>query len=203
VPDWTSWYSSAILGPHAPCFPATAVDPPVFDDDGVLELATNGSAGTLDLTPTTSYTWQTVYGELSWNAATCELTVKGVIYFDGSAVVSNGAVDEYNGGGDCDFDAGTDWNPNTEMLIVAAHGKHASGDSVALENNTRWEGGIYAQDNLALVNDAKVEGPDDPRRLHGHEQRLRGAVPGDRHGAARRPGEPERLRRRADARDIG
>lgn len=184
TPDWTGWYSAATVGPDAPCLSATALNPPTFDNDGVLDLTTNGSAGTLDLTPTWSYTCQTAYGELSWNAATRVLTVKGVIYFDGNAVVSNGLVNEYDGqatlyltgtftmvnnsmmcgkrnaaGTDCDFDGATGWDPNTEMLIVVAHGKDAYSNSVVLNNNTRWEGGIYSQNNLDLVNNAKVEGP--------------------------------------------
>ena len=187
VPDWTSWYGSATLGPNAPCFTAGALRPPTFDNDGVLDLSTNGSAGTLDLTPPTgSYTCKSAYGELSWDASTRVLTVKGVIYFDGSAVVSNGLVNEYNGQAtlyltgtftminnsmmcgkrnaaltDCDFSSATGWNPNTEMLIVVAHGKDASvpPNSVILNNNTKWEGGVYSQNGLQLVNNAVVEGP--------------------------------------------
>ena len=36
-------------------------------------------------------------GELSWNATTKTLTVKGTIFIDGSAKVANGAFNTYNG----------------------------------------------------------------------------------------------------------
>jgi hypothetical protein len=107
------------------------------------------------------------------------LTVSGVMYIDGSAAVTNGAVNEYNGMGtiylsgyltvngmmcgkrnagnsDCDF---TNWNPNTEMLIIGAHGQDASGRSVFLNNSAKWEGGIYGTGIDYLSNNAVIEGP--------------------------------------------
>src|SRR5919109_5225575 len=86
-------------------------------------------------------------GELTWNAATKTLTVKGTIYIDGSASVPNGALNMYNGqstlyltgvfvidnntklcggvsGSNCDF---ASWDPNKELLTVVADGSGPSG----------------------------------------------------------------------------
>jgi len=181
IPDWTTYYESGSPGPYHPCDAASAVNAPVFDPDHVQDLATNGNAGTLDLTPSTSYTCKTTGGELSWNASTKVLTVKGVIYFDGNVAVTNGAVDDYNGqatiyatgtftingkmcgerkadGSDCEF-ASSGWNPNEEMLIVVAHGDDGSGNSVIFVNNAKWQGGVYCENTLDFVNNAVVEGP--------------------------------------------
>lgn len=139
---------------------------------------------TIDLTPSFSYTCKGADAELSWDASTKVLTVSGVIYFDGNVTVANGAVNEYQGqatiyatgtftmsndsmmcglrtadGTDCDFAAATGWDPNTNMLIVVAHGNDGSGNSVVLYNNAKWEGGLYAYNNMDLVNNAVVEGP--------------------------------------------
>ena len=101
------------------------------------------------------------------------------MYIDGSAAVTNGAVNEYNGQAtlymsgsfsvngmmcgkrnaglsDCDF---TNWNPNTEMLIVGAHGQDASGNSIFLNNSSKWEGGVYGVNQDYLSNNAVIEGP--------------------------------------------
>jgi len=181
LPDYASYYSTASPGPSHPCDAATALNPPTWDNDGTLNLATNGSAGTLNLTPTQSYTCKTSSGELSWNATTKVLTISGVIYFDGNVSVTNGAINEYNGQAtlyatgvfslngkmcgkrnaaktDCDF-AASGWNPNTEMLIVVAHGNDGLGNSVTFFNNARWQGGIYCQNTLNFNNNAVVEGP--------------------------------------------
>ena len=51
------------------------------------------------------------------------------------------------------------WNPNTEMWIIAAHGDDGSGNSVTFPNNATWEGGVYANKVIDLANNANVEGP--------------------------------------------
>lgn len=187
VVDWAYWYAHASPGPKNPCA-AGAVRPPAFEST-ILPYSTqqdisgvypNGSVTTaFDLTPSSDYSCSTTGGSISWSAATKTLTVSGAIYIDGSAAVTNGAVNEYNGMAtlylsgalsvngkmcgkrnagltDCDF---TGWNPNTEMLIVAAHGTDASGNSVLLNNSAKWEGGIYGTGIDALSNNAVVEGP--------------------------------------------
>ena len=187
VVDWAYWYQHASPGPKNPCA-AGAVHPPSFESaiapystqQDLSGVYSNGSVTTaFDLTPSTDYSCSTTTGSISWSAATKTLTINGAIYIDGSAAVTNGAVNEYNGMAtlylsgslsvngkmcgkrnagltDCDF---TGWNPNTEMLIVAAHGSDASGNSVLLQNGAKWEGGIYGTKTDALSNNAVVEGP--------------------------------------------
>jgi Tfp pilus assembly protein PilX len=176
VPDWTNWYNNASPGPFHACN-AGAVNPPVFDNNTTQDFGTNGSVTpAFNLTPATNYSCTTANGSIAWNATTKTLTVSGVIYIDGSVAVTNGAVNDYQGQAtmllsgslsidgmmcgkrnvgntDCDF---TGWNPNTEMLIVATH---ASGTSISLINNAKWEGGVWAAGTVALSNNAVIEGP--------------------------------------------
>ena len=109
------------------------------------------------------------------------MTIKGVVYIDGSVTVGDGGIDEYNGQGvlyasgtitvsgkmcgkrnanstDCDFSG---WNPNTEMWILAAHGADASNNSILFPDSSgdKWEGGVYANNDLLLANNATIEGP--------------------------------------------
>ena len=190
VVDWVNdgWYTNASPGPNHPCANVTGT-PPLFDGGRTAPFDTeqdisgtypNGSLPTTqNLTPSQSYTCQTGYGELSWNASTHTMTVNGVIYIDGNVSIGDGSVDEYNGqatlyasgyitvtgsmcgkrtsdNSACDF---TNWDPNTEMWILAAHGNNGSGYSVVFPNNSTWEGGIYATNSINMLNNASIEGP--------------------------------------------
>lgn len=188
VVNWVSdgWYGSSSPGPKSPCTTVSG-SPPAFDGGPIphnaqQDLTTpypNGSLATQNLTPSTSYTCQTSRGELSWNASTHTITIQGVIYIDGNVTIGDGSVDDYNGQGTlwisgyatitgtmcgrrngtnsaCDF---ANWNPNTEMWIVAAHGDNGSGYSIVFPNNTTWEGGLYAYKSIDLSNNGTVEGP--------------------------------------------
>jgi hypothetical protein len=170
-----------------PCTSSTGT-PPSFDG-GTSPLNTtqnltspyaNGSLSTTqNLTPTTSYTCTTSSGQLSWDATTHTMTVYGVVYIDGNVSIGDGSVDEYNGQATlyasgyitvtgtmcgkrnstntaCDF---SNWNPNTEMWILAAHGDNGSGYSVVFPNNSTWEGGVYANKSINLLNNGTIEGP--------------------------------------------
>jgi hypothetical protein len=121
-------------------------------------------------------------GELSWNATTRVLTVSGTIYIDGSAQISNGQLNQYNGqaalylsgsmsfngklcggtsGSDCDFEA---WNPNTEMLTIvterAGQGGVSAGNGIQFENNSSFQGALYAHNGaVSFGNNAKSDGP--------------------------------------------
>jgi len=186
VIDWAYWYQNASPGPKHPC--TTSTSPPAWEStvapystqQDISGTYPNGSVTTpFNLTPSQNYSCVTPNGSINWNAATKTLTVSGVMYIDGSAAVTNQAVNEYNGMGtiylsgyltvdgmmcgkrnatnsDCDF---TNWNPNTEMLIVGAHGQDASGRSVFLDNSAKWEGGIYGTGIDYLSNNAVIEGP--------------------------------------------
>jgi hypothetical protein len=119
-------------------------------------------------------------GELSWNATTKTLTVSGTILIDGSAKVSNSALNTYNGqatlylsgtlrltgslcgkvsGSTCDS-AG--WNPDRELLMIVANGSGGqvnTGDSIQMDNNNSYQGGLYGVNAVEFGNNASVDGP--------------------------------------------
>jgi hypothetical protein len=151
------WYQFADLGPLSPCDPATKTGvPPTFESLGNNAIDNSATLLTaVNLTPAgLSYTCKSrpgtaSMGELSWNAVTKVLTVKGTIFIDGSATVaSGGALFTYQGqatlilsgtfmmknskicavvtGGDCDVSSGA-WDPNTRALVIVADGDGAAG----------------------------------------------------------------------------
>jgi hypothetical protein len=119
-------------------------------------------------------------GEISWNAATKTLTVTGTIFIDGSAKISNGSLNTYNGqatlylsgtfyangslcaavsGSACNF-AG--WAPDKEMLMIVANGNGGQvtpGDSIQVANNFSFQGGLYATSAVEFGNNVNVDGP--------------------------------------------
>ena len=140
----------------------------------------NGSTAAAHVTAQTAE-WKTpASGEIAWNATTKTLTVSGTIFIDGSAKVSNGAVNTYNGygtlylsgtfrvtgtlcaaasGSDCNF-AG--WNPDADLLMIVANGSGGQvnpGDSVQVDNNYSWQGGLYGTNAVEFGNNVKVDGP--------------------------------------------
>jgi hypothetical protein len=93
--DFPGWYNNASPGPKNPCdasTPSPALAATKFDSDTTM----NGTTPTFDLTPASSYNCKTSSGELSWNATTKILTIKGAIFFDGN-VVSNSTAAIYHG----------------------------------------------------------------------------------------------------------
>jgi hypothetical protein len=142
---------------------------------GTAAAAHNSAAVVTHVDPAT--------GELSWNATTRVLTVSGTIYIDGSAQISNGQLNQYNGqaalylsgtmyfngklcggvvGSDCDFEA---WNPNTEMLTFVTErsgvgGLVAAGNGVEFANNGSFQGALYAHNGaVSFGNNSKSDGP--------------------------------------------
>ncbi|MGZ8707720.1 MAG: hypothetical protein ACXW0R_10100 [Gaiellaceae bacterium] len=128
--------------------------PPNINPDALLD----GDAGTINLTPGSSYTCRKVVNgvtvaELSWNGSTT-LTVKGVIVVDGNmnstdtlATYAGSATIYLNGSfsltssdaklcatPSCTF---TSWDPNTEMLAIIAN------TSIALNgSNNTYQGAL-------------------------------------------------------------
>lgn len=141
--------------------------------------ATNSSA-------TTHVTGQTVEwktpssGEIAWNNTTKTLTVSGTIYIDGSAKISNSALNSYNGqgtiylsgtflstgslcasisGSNCNF---ASWNPDFDMLMIVANGNGGQvnpGDSIQIDNNFSYQGGLYGTNAVEFGNNVNVDGP--------------------------------------------
>jgi hypothetical protein len=117
-------------------------------------------------------------GEISWNNTTDTLTVKGTIFIDGSAKITQAG--NYNGqatiylsgtmlfsasfcgtpnGGSCNF---ANWNPNTEMLTFVAQGtggQVSAGDSIQFPNNTYFQGGLFATGDVEYGNNSSSDGP--------------------------------------------
>ena len=125
--------------------------------------------------------WDTpASGEIGWNATTKTLTLQGTIYIDGSAKISNSAVDTYDGqatlylsgtlrvtgklcasvsGSECDFST---WDPNFDMFMVVANGSGGQvnpGDSIQMDNNFSWQGGLYGTNAVEFGNNDHVDGP--------------------------------------------
>jgi hypothetical protein len=119
-------------------------------------------------------------GELSWNSTTKTLTTIGTIFIDGSATVSNGATNTYNGQGTlylsgtyyqngtlCAASAGStcntsSWDPNTDLLTIVANGSGGQvnpNDSIQVANNFFFQGGLYATNAVELGNNVSVDGP--------------------------------------------
>jgi hypothetical protein len=144
------------------------------------------SRGANSSVATTHVTGQTVEwktpssGEISWNATTKTLTVSGTIYIDGSAKISNSGLNSYNGqgtlylsgtlhatgsmcasisGSNCNF-AG--WNPDFDMLMIVAAGsggQNTPGDSIQIDNNYSYQGGLYGTNAVEFGNNVNVDGP--------------------------------------------
>jgi hypothetical protein len=156
--------------------------PPTFDND--YPARNNSLASVFDLTPASSYTCRvgpadSPSGEISWNATTKVLTVAGTIYIDGSAK-STTTLGTYNGqavlylsgtfwntgklcaavtGGECNF-AG--WDPNTEMLTITTEGTGGQvgvGNSILMDNNSQFQGALYAVGDISFTNNSRSDGP--------------------------------------------
>jgi hypothetical protein len=183
VSDFATWYSNAIPGPTQACTTASGTTP-TFDNDTTRN---NSVVTAFELTPATSYTCRvgpasSPSGELSWNATTRVLTASGTIYIDGSLKATNGFLNSYNGqatiylsgtyyqgnntmlcagvsGSNCDF---ASWNPNTEMLTVTTEGSGGlagTGNGILMDNNSQFQGALYAVANIQYINNSRSDGP--------------------------------------------
>ena len=145
--------------------------------------------GDLGSTATSHVTSQTItwddadtFGMIMWNATTKTLTVKGTIFIDGSASITNGALNMYNGqstlylsgvfyinnssklcggvtGGECAF---SNWDPNNELLTVITNssgGTAGTGNGILVDNNAQFQGGLFATYDVAFSNNARSDGP--------------------------------------------
>lgn len=159
--------------------------PPTFDNN--YPNRNNSVSPSFNLTPSSSYTCRvgpagSPSGELSWNNSTKVLTVSGTIFIDGSAYISNNATNQYNGqatlylsgtfvinnstkfcggvsGSNCDFSA---WNPNTEMLTIVTNssgGLAETGNGILIDNNSHFQGGLFATYAVEYKNNARSDGP--------------------------------------------
>lgn len=184
VADWDGWYAGAAPGPRNACS-AVSGTPPAFDNNG----ARDNSLGTASLTPPTSYTCvvgpaANSRGELSWNASTQLLTVRGTIFVDGSLTVDS-TLAQYDGhgtiyvsggfvlsagarlcatvvAGDCNMAPGG-WNPDSELLAIAAngngHGGAFPGNGIQFGSHSRFQGALYATNAIQFGGYSIMHGP--------------------------------------------
>jgi hypothetical protein len=120
TPAWETWYLNASPGPYYGCTTTAGTAPngnwaTLFDNDqGAPENASASKlnrsiAGTVALTPSSSYSCKTYAGgELSWNATSTAsdvygpaktLTVNGTVFLDGNARIDSGSLVTYRGQG--------------------------------------------------------------------------------------------------------
>jgi hypothetical protein len=189
VADWDYWYANAAPGPKHGCDVGSGPYP-TFDNNGVRDKSV---ATVYSLTPASSYTCRVgppgnPTGELSWDAATKVLTVRGTIFIDGQAKIDNGQLDTYQGQGvlylsgafavvngskmcavtlatDCNFTPGA-WDPSVKLFAVASNGNGGigvlAGNSVQLGCLDRLQGVIYATNATQFTGGAvgaKHQGP--------------------------------------------
>lgn len=178
---WDTWYQNASPGPKFPCYPASSspsVTWPTFDNDGVRN---DSVVPAWNLTPAMPYDCWTTGGELKWDPAAKVLTTNGTFFIDGSAYISNGAVNTYAGqgtlylsgtfllknsllcavsnGSSCDT---ANWDPNTRLLIVVANGNGDNGLPVgdsAQFVSAIFQGGVYATNTIDIDTTSSVIGP--------------------------------------------
>jgi hypothetical protein len=182
---------TTISVPSATGFPSTGTFRIRVDDENMTVTAGAGTTtwtvtrGVNSTLATTHAIGAAVYwddantsGEISWNATSKTLTLKGTIFIDGSAKVSQTA--NYNGqatlylsgtmlfnGSLCGVPSGSscvfaNWNPNTEMLTIVANGTGGqvnTGDSVYFANNQYFQGGLFATGNVEYSNNSLSDRP--------------------------------------------
>lgn len=180
VANFANWYENGIPGPSQSCTTVSGT-PPVFDTNYPNR---DNNVPVFELTSASSYTCRVgpagnASGELSWDASTKMLTVKGTVYIDGSVRATNGQANAYNGQGSLYLsgtfvlDSGTKlcasvsgstcsfstWDPNSEMFTVAANGNDGGGNGVVVNSNSAFQGALYATNNVYLNNSVEVDGP--------------------------------------------
>jgi hypothetical protein len=192
TPDWDGWYKKASPGPYHPC-ETTSGTPPTFDND---QGATYNPAkrnrsvsGSFDLTKSSSYTCRTTlggqpFGELSWNNSSKVLTVRGTIFIDGNAQITQ--TGSYTGQGTiylsgslrisgrmcavmssskCNFTPGA-WDTNTRLLTIVANGTGGQSDLdssevINLISSAEWQGALYggAGGKVRIESSSQFAGP--------------------------------------------
>jgi hypothetical protein len=179
------WYNDAQPGPKHGCTTASGPVPP-FDDDGIL----NKSLGDVQLLTEQPYDCQVtdaqgkVIGRLSWTGGAVvpgTLTIAGTIFIDGNLVFQNSAKAIYQGRatlyasgkitfhnsndlcGDPECDG--DWDPLQNLLALIS-GEEDEADSIEMVNSTRFQGALFAANDIRQRNSAIVWGPQIARQIY-------------------------------------
>jgi hypothetical protein len=174
VVDRAYWYTNASPGPNHPCT-TTSGTPPQFDTDHTR----NTSNPSQWLTPANSYSCKTSTGELSWDASTDTLTIKGAIFFDGPITIggpdpSHSLNISYQGmatiytsytfgivglnthvcavvsGQDCDW---AHWDPSRNLLVVVSNAQNV------FSANREMQMGLYSVGIFEILQNVQWQGP--------------------------------------------
>ena len=177
VIDLPAAYLSARPGPNGYCtsgfFPG---GPSSFDND----TTRNGSGPAVDIMPSTAYDctvteFGDTAGRIAWtpgNPGT--LVVEGVIFFDGELMMTDSRSAIYSGEGviyvskkikiansrqlcavsACDPGS---WDPNTTFLVLISGATDVP--AIEMDNDAKFQGGIYAVGGFRLQNSATMQGP--------------------------------------------
>jgi hypothetical protein len=179
-----TWYQNAQPGPMHGC--TTGSFPGGFDNDTVM----NKSLGNVQLLTEQPYDCQVkdaqgnIIGRLSWTGGVSvpgTLTIAGTIFIDGNIVFQNSAKAIYQGkatlyaAGKITFENSNDlcgdpecdddWNPLTNLLALVS-GEEEAADGIDMVNSTRFQGALYAVNDIRQRNSAVVWGPQIARQIY-------------------------------------
>ena len=173
--DITNDYNNFDPGPKHPCAsgnnPYAPLASTVFESAG--STVSDDSAGTFNLTPSSSYTCNSTsgasVGQLQWNNTTKVLTINGNIFIDGALTISQALT--YSGVGaievagtitftannvtvcaaaNCDF---TQWQGNSgnnSMLTLASLISNATPAVYFQQNHQTFQGSLWTQPSSSL-----------------------------------------------------
>jgi hypothetical protein len=179
VIDLATWYTASKPGPGHFCTNVGGSPAPPASTFFDTDATRNTSAGTINLTPATSYDCQYVdgtgamVGRIKWvTGSPGTLTVAGTLYFDGNITFGSTAV--YNGratiyaSGTVVFDGAsvcgvaacdTTWDSGNNLLVLVA-GSNAQSPSfaVSMSNNAVFQGAMEANGDVNESNNVGVWG---------------------------------------------
>ncbi|HEX7256323.1 MAG TPA: hypothetical protein VF236_10385 [Gaiellaceae bacterium] len=182
--DLQKWYDDAQPGPMHGC--TSGSFPGGFDNDSVM----NKSRGNVQLLTDEPYDCQVrdaqgnLIGQIAWTGTASSpgtLTIAGTIFIDGNIVFQNSAKAVYQGKatlyasgkitfensndvcGDPECDG--DWDPLQNLLALVA-GESQAADGIDMVNSTRFQGALYAVNDIRQRNSAVVWGPQIARQIY-------------------------------------
>jgi Tfp pilus assembly protein PilX len=183
--DLAKWYAEAQPGPMHDC--TTGSFPGGFDNDMVM----NRSRGTVDLMPATAYNCEVrdaqgnLLGKIKWTPGSPgspgSLEIAGTIFIDGDIVLTNSDRGIYSGkatiyaAGRIVFQNANDlcgsplcdeaWDPETNLLALVA-GSSTDADGIEFVNSSRFQGALYAVNDIRQRNSVEIWGPQIARQIY-------------------------------------
>jgi hypothetical protein len=182
--DLQRWYNDSQPGPMHGC--TTGSFPGGFDNDTVM----NKSRGDVQLLTAQPYDCQVkdaqgnLIGRIAWTGGDPSpgtLTIAGTIFIDGNIVFQNSAKAIYQGkatlyaAGKITFEnsndlcgdalCGEDWDPLQNLLALVS-GESEAADGIDMVNSTRFQGALYAVNDIRQRNSTVVWGPQIARQIY-------------------------------------